>query len=69
MNIQLASVTGLLYAAFQAHACYSLFFTVFMYHDTVEVAVGLLFGCYIFLTTFDTDTISESLADIVYVFQ
>ena len=51
---------------FQIHACYSLFFTVFAFHSTIEVIVGLLFGIYICLTTFETDAISDSLVDMVF---
>ena len=43
------------------HACYSLFFTAFIYHSVIESFVGWLFGIFIVGVTYETDIVSEGL--------
>ena len=62
---RVTGVTSIVYLAFLVHTTYSLFWTVFIFHSVVESVTGFLFGVFISLTVFETDTFSDALSYII----
>ena len=52
----------------QVHASYSLLFSTSIYHTQVETVVGGLFGALICLLSFETDLVSDSMAEVFNLF-
>ena len=46
-----------IYLIFQMHACYTLFFTAYLFHTSLESILGLLFGMGICLVTYEFELI------------
>ena len=49
------------FASFQAHACYSLFFTGFIFHTIVESFTGWIVGLLIAALTYETSALNSLL--------
>ena len=54
-----------IFAFFQLHACYSLFFTALIYHTVVETCIGWLFGMAIAILTYETDLLKDCMLTII----
>ena len=65
MALKIRLVAFCLFALFQAHACYSLFFTALLYHSPVEILIGGLFGLGIVAVTYEADIVANSLVCIL----
>mmetsp|Transcript_11755 Transcript_11755/g.15974 ORF Transcript_11755/g.15974 Transcript_11755/m.15974 type:complete len:151 (-) Transcript_11755:38-490(-) len=49
------------FAFHQVHACYSLFFSGFIFHTVVESVIGYMFGLLLVGLTYETDLVVASL--------
>ena len=65
MVLQIRKVSFCLFVFLQAHACYSLFFTAFLFHSPIEVVVGGFFGLVIVAVTYEVDLVANSLVCIL----
>ena len=62
---KIAGVMYMIYLAFLIHTTYSLFWTVMIFHSFIDSVVGILFGVFISLTVFQTDTFSDALSYLI----
>ena len=60
----LVGVTKMIFIVLHVHACYSLFWTVFIYHTIVESLFGIAVGNTLNTALFTTDVFSDGLAYI-----
>ena len=62
---KVTGVTSIVYLSFLVHTTYSLFWTVFVFHSVADSVTGILFGIFISLTVYETDTFSDALSYVI----